>query len=80
MVDKDKGNPIAVAGGKRRCEGERCGDRLYPFEGPVDNDVGESSDEEQRPELSPPITTLLSLAELVLTLNNFSFSSSHSFQ
>eukprot|EP00061_Rhincodon_typus_P003465 g20157.t1 len=32
---------------------------------------------EQRPELSPPTTTLLCSAELVLTFNNFSFNSSH---
>eukprot|EP00061_Rhincodon_typus_P003643 g20603.t1 len=32
---------------------------------------------EQKPEPSPPTTTLLHMAELVLTLNNFSFNSSH---
>eukprot|EP00061_Rhincodon_typus_P008962 g32041.t1 len=35
---------------------------------------------EQRPEPSPPTTTLLSLAALVFTLNNFSFNSSHFLQ
>eukprot|EP00061_Rhincodon_typus_P004148 g21850.t1 len=35
---------------------------------------------EQRPEPSPPTTTLLRLAKLVLTLNNFSFNSSHFLQ
>eukprot|EP00061_Rhincodon_typus_P006068 g26308.t1 len=35
---------------------------------------------EQRPEPSPPTSTLLRLAELILTLNNFSFNSSHLLQ
>eukprot|EP00061_Rhincodon_typus_P005382 g24818.t1 len=35
---------------------------------------------EQRPESSPPTTILLCLAELVLTLKNFSFNSSHFLQ
>eukprot|EP00061_Rhincodon_typus_P015634 g43414.t1 len=35
---------------------------------------------EKRPELSPPTTTLLCLAELILTQNNFSFNSSHFLQ
>eukprot|EP00061_Rhincodon_typus_P016916 g45379.t1 len=35
---------------------------------------------EQRPEPSPPNTILLRLAELILTLNNFPFNSSHFLQ
>eukprot|EP00061_Rhincodon_typus_P007806 g29865.t1 len=38
MVGKDKGNPIAVAGGKS------AGDGSDPVEGPVNNGAGESSD------------------------------------
>eukprot|EP00061_Rhincodon_typus_P007856 g29962.t1 len=36
--------------------------------------------QEQRPELSPSTTSLLHLAKLVLTLNDFSFNSSHFFR
>eukprot|EP00061_Rhincodon_typus_P011028 g35737.t1 len=35
---------------------------------------------EQRPELSPTTTTLLRLAKLILTVNNFAFNSSHFLQ
>eukprot|EP00061_Rhincodon_typus_P006907 g28027.t1 len=35
---------------------------------------------QQRPELSPSTTTLLHLAELILTVNNFSFNCSHFLQ
>eukprot|EP00061_Rhincodon_typus_P005276 g24580.t1 len=47
MVSQDKGNPIAVAGGKRRGEGESAGDGSDPVEGPVNNGAGESSVEEE---------------------------------
>eukprot|EP00061_Rhincodon_typus_P012147 g37699.t1 len=36
--------------------------------------------QEQRPEPSPPTTNLLCLVNLILTLNNFSFKSSHFLQ
>eukprot|EP00061_Rhincodon_typus_P012567 g38385.t1 len=35
---------------------------------------------EQRPELSPPTTTLLRLTRLIVTLNKFSFNSLHFIQ
>eukprot|EP00061_Rhincodon_typus_P008043 g30299.t1 len=35
---------------------------------------------DQRPESSPPTTTLLRLAELILTFNNFTFNSSYFLQ
>eukprot|EP00061_Rhincodon_typus_P006669 g27556.t1 len=47
MVNKDKGNPITVAGGKRRGDGRSAGYGLDPGEGPVDNGAGESSVEEE---------------------------------
>eukprot|EP00061_Rhincodon_typus_P015961 g43923.t1 len=47
IVGEDKGNPIAVAGGKRRGEGGSAGDGLDPVEGPVGNSAGGSSVEEE---------------------------------
>eukprot|EP00061_Rhincodon_typus_P003230 g19588.t1 len=47
MVSKERGNIIAVAGGKRRAEGGSMGDGLDLVEDPVDNGVGESSFEEE---------------------------------
>eukprot|EP00061_Rhincodon_typus_P006987 g28205.t1 len=47
MVGKDKGNPNAVVGGKRRGEGGNVGDGLDLIEGPVDNGAGESLVEEE---------------------------------
>eukprot|EP00061_Rhincodon_typus_P000572 g12092.t1 len=43
MVGKDKGNPIAVAGGKRGGEGGRAEDGLDPVEGLVHSGAGKSS-------------------------------------
>eukprot|EP00061_Rhincodon_typus_P007204 g28661.t1 len=40
MLGKDKGNPIAVAGGKRKGEDGSAEDGSDPFEGPVDNGAG----------------------------------------
>eukprot|EP00061_Rhincodon_typus_P004188 g21956.t1 len=42
MVGKDKGNPIADAGGKRGGESKSARDGSDPVEGPVDNGAGES--------------------------------------
>eukprot|EP00061_Rhincodon_typus_P001574 g15172.t1 len=47
MVEEDKGNPIAVVGGKRRGEGGSVGNESDLVEGPVDNRAGESSVEEE---------------------------------
>eukprot|EP00061_Rhincodon_typus_P001097 g13698.t1 len=47
MVGEDKGNPIAVAGGKRWGEDGSAGDGLDLVEGPVDDRAGESSVEEE---------------------------------
>eukprot|EP00061_Rhincodon_typus_P002760 g18391.t1 len=35
MLDKNKGNPIAVVAGKRKCEGRSAGDALGLVEGPT---------------------------------------------
>eukprot|EP00061_Rhincodon_typus_P010498 g34839.t1 len=45
MVGKDKGNPISVAGGKREGEGQSARDVSDRVGGPVNNAVGEFSDE-----------------------------------
>eukprot|EP00061_Rhincodon_typus_P002014 g16378.t1 len=47
MVGKDKGNPITVAGRKRRGEGGSVGDGSDLVEGPVNNGAGVSSVEEE---------------------------------
>eukprot|EP00061_Rhincodon_typus_P004804 g23468.t1 len=47
IVGNDKGNPIAVAGGKGRVDSGSVGDGSDPFEGPVDNSAWESSVEEE---------------------------------
>eukprot|EP00061_Rhincodon_typus_P005412 g24888.t1 len=55
MVAKDKGNPITVAGGKRRGEGGSVGDGSDPVEGPVINGAGESSVEEEGGHFGGPL-------------------------
>eukprot|EP00061_Rhincodon_typus_P009078 g32268.t1 len=47
MVGKDKGNPIAVAGGKRGVEDRSAGDGTDQVEGAINNSAGESSVEEE---------------------------------
>eukprot|EP00061_Rhincodon_typus_P011772 g37041.t1 len=47
MFGRDKGNPIAAAGGKRRGEGRSVGDVSDPIEGPADNGAGELLLEEE---------------------------------
>eukprot|EP00061_Rhincodon_typus_P007886 g30015.t1 len=47
MVGEDKGNPVAVVGGKRSGEGRSAGDGTDLVEGLVDNGAGESSVEEE---------------------------------
>eukprot|EP00061_Rhincodon_typus_P013139 g39321.t1 len=47
IVGKDKGNHIAVAGGKRGGEGRSAGNGSDLIEGPADNGAGESLIEEE---------------------------------
>eukprot|EP00061_Rhincodon_typus_P005345 g24737.t1 len=47
MVDKDRGNPITVAGGRRGVEGGSAEGSSDKVEGAGDNGVGESSAEEE---------------------------------
>eukprot|EP00061_Rhincodon_typus_P007825 g29905.t1 len=47
MADEDKGDPIAVVGGKKGVEDRSVGDGSDPAEGPVNYGVGESSVEEE---------------------------------